>query len=70
LVLALGLSTSPKNARDLTFFTSLFYPPISYVTTPLCDLFFIILLAFVLGLFSTYERKCAAFGFLNLANFT
>jgi hypothetical protein len=31
---------------------------------------YIILLAFVLGLYSTYERKHAAFGFLNLANFT
>jgi hypothetical protein len=30
----------------------------------------IILLVFVLGLYSTYERKHVAFGFLNLADFT
>jgi hypothetical protein len=30
---------------------------------------YIILLIFVLGLYSTYNRKHVAFGFLNLANF-
>jgi hypothetical protein len=33
-------------------------------------LFFIILFVFVLGLYSTYERKLRAFGLVNLANFT
>jgi hypothetical protein len=40
-----------------------------YVTSPLRDLFFLILLLLVLGLYSSSERKYAAFGFLNLANF-
>jgi hypothetical protein len=31
---------------------------------------YIILLVFVLGLYSTCQRKHAAFSFLNLANFT
>jgi hypothetical protein len=33
-------------------------------------MFFIILLAFLLGLYSTDERKHMAFGLLNLGNFT
>jgi prolipoprotein diacylglyceryltransferase len=36
------------------------------VTSLLYDLFFTILLIFVLGLYSTYERKHAVFGLLNL----
>jgi hypothetical protein len=53
-----------------TFWPSFFYPP-----SLLCDLslawpVFHNIAVFVLGLYSTYERKHAAFGLLNLTNFT
>jgi hypothetical protein len=44
--------------------------PLSCVTSPKLDLFFIIVLVFILGLYSTDKRKHAAFHFLNVANFT
>jgi hypothetical protein len=42
---------------------------LSYLISVYHDMFFIILLAFLLGLYSTDERKHMAFGLLNLANF-
>jgi hypothetical protein len=54
-----------------------FLPPLVSSTSPTFGYMFciylhvyIILLIFVLGLYYTTERKHAAFGFLNLANFT
>jgi hypothetical protein len=54
-----------------------FLPPLVSSTSPtfgyvFCVYFyvFIILFVFDLGLYSTYDREYAAFGFLNLANFT
>jgi hypothetical protein len=52
----------------LISFTSFFYP-LSYVTS-LHVTFFHRISVFVLGLYSTGERKQAAFGLLSLANFT
>jgi hypothetical protein len=53
-----------------TFLTSFFYPPLLVCVLSLVWLVFNNISVFVLGPYSIYERKHAAFGLLNLANFT
>jgi hypothetical protein len=53
----------------------MFLVSFSYSTPPVRDFpvvwtVFHNIAAFVLGVYSTYEREHAAFGFLSLANFT
>jgi hypothetical protein len=50
--------------------TSLFYPPPLVCDFPLTWPIFYNIAVFLLGLYSTCERKHVTFGFLNLTNFT
>jgi hypothetical protein len=68
----------PHRFDVLHYYSWSFFPPslISSTSPTFGSMFciyfyvFIVLLVFVWGLYSTYERKYVTFGFLNLANFT
>jgi hypothetical protein len=62
---------TPFNASNIfTYFTFTYYPPSLICDLPFAWPVFHNITVFVLGLYSTSERKHAAFGLQNLAKFT